>query len=63
MRYMLGDEWRRLFKYVVVSAQKPVFFQSQRPFRLFNEASDSFSYGKVTKLESGRIYAGVGFIF
>lgn len=26
LTYLLGDDWRRLFKYVIVMARKPQFF-------------------------------------
>uniref|UniRef100_A0A915CNW7 Uncharacterized protein n=1 Tax=Ditylenchus dipsaci TaxID=166011 RepID=A0A915CNW7_9BILA len=58
MTYMLGEQWRSLFKYIVVSAKKPTFFQSNRPFRLYNETTDTLSYEKITQLESDKIYAG-----
>uniref|UniRef100_A0A915DF36 5'-nucleotidase domain-containing protein 3 n=1 Tax=Ditylenchus dipsaci TaxID=166011 RepID=A0A915DF36_9BILA len=38
--------------------QKPTFFQSNRPFRLYNETTDTLSYEKITQLESDKIYAG-----
>lgn len=33
MTYMLGSDWRRYFKYIVVSAKKPTFFHEREPFR------------------------------
>ncbi|KAK0398645.1 hypothetical protein QR680_002689 [Steinernema hermaphroditum] len=58
MCYMLGEDWRRLFKYIVVSAKKPNFFQGKAPFRLYLEKEDSLWYERVTDLEPGRIYSG-----
>ncbi|KAH7731078.1 5-nucleotidase domain containing 2-like protein [Aphelenchoides avenae] len=57
MTYMLGSDWRKYFKYVVVSARKPDFFQANTPFRLSAATSDSLSFEKVTVFEPNRIYA------
>ncbi len=59
MTFMLGDKWRTLFKYIVVTAKKPNFFQSNSPFRLYNETTDTLSYEKIYELEPDKIYAGV----
>uniref|UniRef100_A0A0M3I4Q1 5'-nucleotidase domain-containing protein 3 n=2 Tax=Ascaris TaxID=6251 RepID=A0A0M3I4Q1_ASCLU len=58
MCYMLGEDWRKYFKYIVVMAKKPNFFQGRAPFRSYHEEDDSLSYEKVTSLEKGKIYAG-----
>ncbi|CAD5226772.1 unnamed protein product [Bursaphelenchus xylophilus] len=58
MTYMLGPEWGRFFKYIVVSSKKPGFFQGNSPFRLYNECTDSVSFEKVERLEAGKIYSG-----
>uniref|UniRef100_A0A914XAW7 Zinc finger protein 593 homolog n=1 Tax=Plectus sambesii TaxID=2011161 RepID=A0A914XAW7_9BILA len=58
MHYMLGPDWREYFKYIVVLARKPKFFNGSAPFRLYNEVDDSLSYEKVTQLQPGFIYAG-----
>lgn len=60
---MLGENWRKLFKYIIVSAKKPKFFHSSSPFRLYDERLDTLSYAKINELEPGRIYAGVSFYF
>ncbi|KHJ89347.1 HAD superfamily hydrolase, 5'-nucleotidase [Oesophagostomum dentatum] len=33
MTYMLGEDWRKYFKYIVFSAKKPAFFHVHEPFR------------------------------
>ncbi|VDK41732.1 unnamed protein product [Anisakis simplex] len=58
MCYMLGEDWRKYFSYIVVMAKKPDFFQGRAPFRSYHEEDDSLSYEKVTSLEKGKIYAG-----
>ncbi|PAV73391.1 hypothetical protein WR25_19155 [Diploscapter pachys] len=58
LTYMLGKDWRRLFKYIVVSAKKPKFFTEKEPFRLYNSVTGSLSFERVLTLESGKIYAG-----
>lgn len=59
MHFMLGPGWREYFKYIVVSARKPKFFNGSAPFRLYDEVDDSLSYEKVTHLKPGFVYAGV----
>lgn len=59
MTFMFGDDWRQYFKYIVVSAKKPGFFQGNAPFRKYNEKGDSFSFGRVDGLKEGNIYSGV----
>ncbi|CAD5219680.1 unnamed protein product [Bursaphelenchus okinawaensis] len=58
MTYMLGPDWRKFFKYVMVSTKKPGFFQGNAPFRLYNENTDSVSFERVDELEQGKIYSG-----
>jgi hypothetical protein len=60
MTYMLGDNWRKFFKYIIVSAKKPGFFQGNAPFRLYHEHTDHISYNKVSWFEPNRVYVGVG---
>lgn len=61
MKFMLGDNWRKYFKYVVVSARKPKFFSGNAPFRLYNEDKDGLSFEKVSWLHPNKIYSGVSF--
>lgn len=59
MKFMLGDNWRTYFKYIVVSARKPKFFSGNAPFRLYNESNDGLSFEKVSWLQPNKIYSGV----
>ena len=61
MKYMLGDDWREYFKYVVISARKPGFFKGNAKFRRYNEDNSTLAYSKVVKLEHGAVYSGVIF--
>ncbi len=57
---MLGSDWRQLFKYVIVQARKPAFFQnSTAPFRLYHVDNQRLSYEKVTQLAPYTVYSGV----
>lgn len=58
MCYMLDEDWRTYFQFIVVMAKKPGFFEGRAPFRRYHEEDDSLSYEKVTSLEPGKIYAG-----
>uniref|UniRef100_A0A0N5AAG9 5'-nucleotidase domain-containing protein 3 n=1 Tax=Syphacia muris TaxID=451379 RepID=A0A0N5AAG9_9BILA len=58
MCYMLGEDWRKYFQYIVVMAKKPEFFQGHAPFRRYYEDSGNLSYEKVTSLQPGKVYAG-----
>lgn len=33
MKYIVGDDWKDLFDIVIVSARKPAFYNSCKPFR------------------------------
>ena len=59
MTFMLGEDWRNFFKYIVVSARKPTFFQGKAAFRRYNEETDGLAYDKVVHLYPGQIYSGV----
>ncbi|KIH59940.1 5' nucleotidase family protein [Ancylostoma duodenale] len=58
MTYMLGPDWRKYFKYIVVSAKKPAFFHGREPFRLYDPELDMVRFVKVDRLEEGQIYCG-----
>ncbi|VDP02263.1 unnamed protein product [Heligmosomoides polygyrus] len=58
MTYMLGSDWRRYFKYIVVSAKKPTFFHGREPFRIYDPTQDVVRFEKVGRLEEGQIYSG-----
>ncbi|MFH4976836.1 hypothetical protein AB6A40_003545 [Gnathostoma spinigerum] len=57
MQYMLGNDWRKYFKHIIVMARKPEFFHNRTPFRIYHENDDSLSFEKVYSLEPGTIYA------
>uniref|UniRef100_A0A7E4ZZ04 5'-nucleotidase domain-containing protein 3 n=1 Tax=Panagrellus redivivus TaxID=6233 RepID=A0A7E4ZZ04_PANRE len=58
MKYMLGDDWLKYFKYVIVSSKKPSFFSAHAPFREYNPKTDEVSYQKVTNLVPYQVYSG-----
>uniref|UniRef100_A0A914XWH5 5'-nucleotidase domain-containing protein 3 n=1 Tax=Panagrolaimus superbus TaxID=310955 RepID=A0A914XWH5_9BILA len=58
MTFMLGEDWRKIFKYIVVSARKPTFFQGKAAFRRYNEETNGLDYEKVTHLYPDQIYSG-----
>ena len=62
MNYMLGQDWRRLFDIVIVSAKKPSFFSAKkRHFRVYSPRTGRLKWQKVVRLERGKIYSGVSF--
>ncbi|KRY82151.1 5'-nucleotidase domain-containing protein 3, partial [Trichinella pseudospiralis] len=59
MRYLLGEDWQKLFNCIIVQAKKPNFFRNRyRQFRIYWPDSDMLAWEKVTKIERGIIYAG-----
>ncbi|PIO64500.1 5' nucleotidase family protein [Teladorsagia circumcincta] len=58
MSYMLGEDWRKYFKYIVVLAKKPTFFKGREPFRIYDPDLDMMRFEKVHRLEEGQIYSG-----
>uniref|UniRef100_A0A0N4ZCR2 5'-nucleotidase domain-containing protein 3 n=1 Tax=Parastrongyloides trichosuri TaxID=131310 RepID=A0A0N4ZCR2_PARTI len=57
MKYMIGDDWRKFFKYIIVSAKKPDFFKKDTPFRLYDENLNNVVWFRpVDELEDGKIY-------
>uniref|UniRef100_A0A0N5C5P2 5'-nucleotidase domain-containing protein 3 n=1 Tax=Strongyloides papillosus TaxID=174720 RepID=A0A0N5C5P2_STREA len=57
MTYMMGDDWRHFFKYIIVSAKKPDFFKKDTPFRLYDEQLNTVVwFRQVDELEKGKIY-------
>ena len=60
MTFLAGEGWRSLFDAVVVSAQKPSFYQGQAPFRAFdaNERFVKWSPAGLETLEKGRVLLG-----
>ncbi|RYH18019.1 hypothetical protein EON65_27810, partial [archaeon] len=70
LSYMLGipslsrtkgprqTDWRDLFDVVICGAQKPDFFQTKKPFRVWNAEGTQPSPSPVgAKIERGRVYA------
>lgn len=57
MRYMVGPEWMELFDIIITNARKPKFFHAgSRPFREYNPAEETQSWGRVTSLHKGKVY-------
>ncbi|KAI8094409.1 HAD-superfamily hydrolase [Thamnidium elegans] len=55
MSYLTSsDDWMDLFDCVIVSARKPEFYRSCRPFRRANEPT----WDRVGKFEPGQVYQG-----
>ncbi|OAD07178.1 hypothetical protein MUCCIDRAFT_107779 [Mucor lusitanicus CBS 277.49] len=55
MSYLTSsDDWRDLFDCVIVSARKPEFYNSHRPFRRVQEPN----WDKVDTFEHGEVYQG-----
>ncbi|CEP09759.1 hypothetical protein [Parasitella parasitica] len=55
MSYLTSsDDWRDLFDCVIVSARKPEFYKSHRPFRRVQEPN----WDKVNSFEPGEVYQG-----
>lgn len=55
MSYLTSsNDWRDLFDCVIVSARKPEFYRSYRPFRRVNEPY----WDKVDEFKPGEIYQG-----
>ncbi len=57
MRFLLGDDWQDLFDVTIVSAGKPGFYTSDRPFRSVSRATGRIRWTEVTKLEKGKVYS------
>lgn len=53
-------DWRDLFDVVMVNAQKPDFFNSKKPFRLWNTESDQLSFSPVGSTLSPRTILAQG---
>ncbi|KRX38990.1 5'-nucleotidase domain-containing protein 3 [Trichinella murrelli] len=59
MRYLLGDDWQKLFNCIIVQAKKPNFFRNTfRQFRVYWPDTGKLAWEKVTKIDRGIIYAG-----
>mmetsp|Transcript_20633 Transcript_20633/g.48954 ORF Transcript_20633/g.48954 Transcript_20633/m.48954 type:complete len:705 (-) Transcript_20633:88-2202(-) len=57
MKYTLGDDWKKMWDVVIVSAGKPSFYtETKRPFREVNDETNRVRFQKVEKLEPGKVY-------
>lgn len=58
MKYVIGDNWRKMWDVVIVSAGKPSFYtESLRPFRLVDSETGRVQFKKVERLEPGNVYS------
>ena len=57
MKYMIGDDWIKLFDLIVANARKPKFFtDAHRPFRCYQKDEDVYLWEEVTQFQPGKIY-------
>jgi phosphoglycolate phosphatase-like HAD superfamily hydrolase len=51
MKYVLGDDWMKMWDVVIVSAGKPAFYTDvRRPFREVNKENSRVNFKKVCSL-------------
>lgn len=50
------DSWRELFDVVIAKANKPDFYTSEHPFRIYDEEKDTLAYSKVDRFLPNKIY-------
>lgn len=60
LSYAIGNkqDWKSLFDVVICSAQKPDWFKTKKPFRLWNSVENHPSATPVGQLEAGQAYVG-----
>ncbi len=59
MNYLLGEEWKQGFDYIIVSAAKPTFFREGSQLREVDLATGNLRIGKEPKeLVKGQVYSG-----
>lgn len=60
LSYAIGNkqDWKELFDVVICSAQKPDWFKTKKPFRLWNIADNRPSITPVGQLSKGQVYVG-----
>lgn len=58
MTHVVGEDWRKLFDVVVVSAGKPAFYTQRRPFREISARTGRVKWKPVNCLEPGEVYFG-----
>lgn len=57
MKYVLGDDWIKMWDTVIVSAGKPAFYtEARRPFREVNKENSRVKFKKVERLVPGEVY-------
>lgn len=56
LRYLLGNNWKEYFDYIIVSSRKPNFFTDHTPFRRMDEMGVVY-WDKVGKLEKKIVYS------
>ncbi len=59
LKYLLSDDWRSYFNVVIVDANKPTFYSSNKPFREVDTSRNRMRWDEVTALRPGRVYAQV----
>lgn len=59
MTWLLEDDWRSYFDYVIVDARKPLWFAEGTVFREVNLKTGSLSIGMhAGQLKQGHVYSG-----
>ncbi|TVU09583.1 hypothetical protein EJB05_43067, partial [Eragrostis curvula] len=62
MRYLLedqhfdGNSWRELFDVVIAQANKPTFYNSDHPFRVYDTQKDTLAFSAVDKFLPNQVY-------
>ncbi|ONM55108.1 HAD-superfamily hydrolase subfamily IG 5'-nucleotidase [Zea mays] len=62
MRYLLedqhfdGNSWRELFDVVIAQANKPTFYNSDHPFRVYDTQKDTLTFTAVDKFLPDQVY-------
>lgn len=57
LKFLIGEDWQDFFDVVIVSAGKPGFYTSDRPFRQVSRSTGKIRWTEVTKLEKGKVYS------
>lgn len=57
LQFLLGADWQEFFDVVIVSAGKPGFYTSNRPFRQVDKRTGKIRWTEVTTLEKGKVYS------
>ncbi len=62
MAYLLDEQWREYFDIVIVSANKPKFFEEGTTLREVELSTGQLKLGSVRAFQAGSVYAGGGII-